>query len=136
VDAARFDLCGLSWGALVALRFALEEPARVRRLAVCAGFASLPRALRALQYALSLAGRELARPMREGARFDVRSQIASLEPPLLVLCGERDRVNRPLLARARDARAASELRADPRRGPCRQRRQPGPVHGRARALLR
>jgi len=96
VDAARFDLCGLSWGALVALRFALEEPARVRRLAVCAGFASLPRALRALQYALSLAGRELARPMREGARFDVRSQITLLESPLLVLYGERDRVNRPL----------------------------------------
>jgi pimeloyl-ACP methyl ester carboxylesterase len=96
VDAARLDLCGLAWGALVALRFALEEPARVRRLAVCAGFASLPRALRALQYALSLAGRELARPMRQGARFDVRRQITSLEPPLLVLCGERDRVNRPL----------------------------------------
>ena len=54
------------------------------------------RALRALQYALSLAGHELSRPKREGARFDVRRQITSLEPPLLVLCGERDRVNRPL----------------------------------------
>ena len=87
------DLCGLSWGGLVALRYALERPERVRSLVVCAGLAYLPRPLRVLQRVLAVAARELAEPMREGARFDVRAQLETLEPPLLVLCGARDLVN-------------------------------------------
>ena len=90
------DLCGLSWGGLVALRYALERPRRVRTLTVCAGLAYLPRPLRALQYVVALTARELAKPMREGARFDVRKEVRTLEVPTLVLCGERDRVNRGL----------------------------------------
>jgi 3-oxoadipate enol-lactonase len=46
------DLCGLSLGALVALRMALDEPDRVRRLVLCAGFASLPLRFRVLQAAV------------------------------------------------------------------------------------
>ncbi|MCZ7589414.1 MAG: alpha/beta hydrolase [Gaiella sp.] len=34
------DLCGLSWGSLVALRFAIDRPERVSRLVLAAGFAS------------------------------------------------------------------------------------------------
>ena len=89
-------MCGLSWGALVALRFALDHPARVRRVAVCAGFAYLPLPLRALQGLLAFGARDLKDAMRQGARFDVRSRLGTLRPPLLVLCGERDRVNRGL----------------------------------------
>ena len=99
LEGGRFDLCGLSWGGLVALRYALEHPERVRSLAVCAAFASLPRPLRILQHLLALPARELARPMREGARFDIRERVSALEPRLLVLCGARDRVNRPLSRR-------------------------------------
>jgi pimeloyl-ACP methyl ester carboxylesterase len=40
---SKIDLCGLSLGALVALRAAVDEPQRIRRLALAAGFASLPR---------------------------------------------------------------------------------------------
>jgi 3-oxoadipate enol-lactonase len=109
------DLCGLSWGALVALRYALERPERVQSLTVTAAFASLPLHLRALQSVMSLAVRvvpraphELARPMREGARFDVRDRLGSLHAPTLVLCGERDRLNlslsRRLAAAIPDAR--------------------------------
>ena len=90
------DLCGLSWGGLVALRYALAHPDRVRTLTVCAGLAYLPAPLRALQYIFALAARGLAKPMREGARFDVRDEVRTLEMPTLVLCGERDRVNRGL----------------------------------------
>jgi len=71
----------------------------VRSLAVCAGLAYLSRPLRVLQSVLAIAARDLAGPMREGARFDVRAQIPTLEPPLLVLCGARDRVNIPLSRR-------------------------------------
>jgi pimeloyl-ACP methyl ester carboxylesterase len=94
------DVCGLSWGSLVALRYALARPERVSRLVLAAGFASLPIHLRMLQYAMSAlvrvvpgAPHELGRPMREGARFDVREQAGRLETPALVLCGERDRLN-------------------------------------------
>jgi pimeloyl-ACP methyl ester carboxylesterase len=109
-DTGLLDLCGLSWGALVALRYALERPERVRSLTVTAGFASLPLPLRVVQLAMSVAVRvvpraphELARPMREGARFDVDDRLDSLRAPTLVLCGARDRLNLPLsraLARA------------------------------------
>src|SRR5207244_9925531 len=87
------DLCGLSWGGLVALRYALERPERVRSLVVCAELAYLPRPLRVLQRVLAVAARELAEPMRDGARFDVRAQLETLEPPLLVTCGRRAPVN-------------------------------------------
>jgi 3-oxoadipate enol-lactonase len=97
------DLCGVSWGSLVALRFAIERPDRVSRLVLTAGFASLPLHLRVFQRVMSVlvrvtprAPHELAPPMREGARFDVREAARRLETPTLVLCGERDRVNLPL----------------------------------------
>jgi 3-oxoadipate enol-lactonase len=109
-EAEVLDLCGLSWGALVALRYGLDRPERVQSLTLVAGFASLPWHLRAFQYAVSAAVRvlpraphELARPMREGARFDARRRLDSLRAPTLVLCGARDRLNLPLsraLARA------------------------------------
>ena len=117
---APFDLCGLSLGALVALRYVGEHPDRVRRLAVCAGFARLPAHLRLLQRGmarlvgllpaarvrkglvsgLSEAHRaaaleevstgDIGRTMREGASFRLERPPPM---PTLVLCGERDRIN-------------------------------------------
>lgn len=94
------DLCGLSWGSLVALRYAIERPERVSRLILTAGFAWLPPHLRAFQHVMSVlvrvvprAPHELAGPMREGARFDMREPARRLETQTLVLCGEGDRVN-------------------------------------------
>lgn len=55
------DLCGLSFGALVALRVAIERPQRVRRLVLAAGFAHLPRRLRALQLLLAAVVRLMPR---------------------------------------------------------------------------
>jgi 3-oxoadipate enol-lactonase len=54
---SKIDLCGLSLGALVALRAAVDEPQRIRRLALAAGFASLPRPHALLQLALGNATR-------------------------------------------------------------------------------
>lgn len=94
------DLCGLSWGSLVALQYAIERPGRVSRLVLAAGLASLPPRLRMFQHVMSVlvrvvpgAPHELAGAMREGARFDVREGARRLEAPTLVLCGERDRVS-------------------------------------------
>jgi pimeloyl-ACP methyl ester carboxylesterase len=117
---APFDLCGLSLGALVALRYAGERPERVRRLVVCAGFVRLPFHLRMLQLAMAGLMRAVPRrvvlnglasavpePHREAARAELdgidapglmRSgasfRLERLLPmPALVLCGERDRIN-------------------------------------------
>lgn len=110
LDEELLDLCGVSWGGLVALRYALERPERVQTLAVTAAFASAPFHLRVLQFAISFAvgivpraPHELARPMREGARFDVRDRVGSLRVPTLVLCGARDRFNLPLSRALADA---------------------------------
>ena len=54
---SKIDLCGLSIGALVALRAAVDEPQRIRRLALSGGFASLPRPHALLQLALGNATR-------------------------------------------------------------------------------
>ena len=107
---AEVDLCGLSLGALVALRAALDQPSRVGRLVLCAGFASLPRRFRLLQSALGAAvavvpGRTLPAGLdrrtvgavfRAGHSFDVSAELDRLTMPVLVLVGERDRPNRRL----------------------------------------
>jgi len=116
------DLCGLSLGALVALRAALDESGCVRRLALCAGFAVLPRPLSLLQSGLGalaalLPGRfrgelggldraTIRAIFREGRRFDIRSELGRLTMPVLVLVGEKDRANRGLSRVLADALGA------------------------------
>jgi 3-oxoadipate enol-lactonase len=124
-----FDLCGLSLGALVALRYAGEHSERVRRLVVCAGIAELPWHLRVLQFGIAGVVRVLPssrvrkrlvsglpadhRPvaLEEIAGIDARAASRTLRTaasfrlarlptmPALVLCGERDRINLKLSRR-------------------------------------
>jgi 3-oxoadipate enol-lactonase len=100
LPAGQVDLCGLSLGALVALRMALEQPERVRRLILCAGFAALPRRYRVLQAAIGFAAglvrKDLRAVFREGRRFDVSRELDRLDLPVVVLVGQRDRANRSL----------------------------------------
>jgi len=120
---APFDLCGLSLGALIALRYAGDHPERVRRLVVCAGIARLPWYFRGLQYGIAgivrvlpsarvrkglvsgLPEQHRTAALQEIAHVDARAASRTLRtaagfklqrlPPMptLVLCGERDRVN-------------------------------------------
>lgn len=82
------DLCGLSLGALVALRAAVDEPERIRRLALSAGFASLPRLHTLLQLALGNATRlmpahvlrgQLVAGIPEAHRETARRETADLD---------------------------------------------------------
>ncbi len=121
--SGRADLCGLSWGSLVALRIAIEQPERVSRLVLTACFASLPPHLRAFQRALAAlvrvvpgAPHDLAAPMREGAGYDVRDRLQRVEAPTLVLCGARDRVNQPLSRRLAALLPGSRLEVIPAAG--------------------
>jgi 3-oxoadipate enol-lactonase len=83
LEEEKIDLGGLSLGALVALRMAVEAPERVHRLAVSAGYASLPGLLALLQLALGGATRlmperalrnqlcaGIAEPYRETAKVE------------------------------------------------------------------
>ncbi len=143
------DLCGLSFGGIVALLYASENPRRVRRLVVAAGLARLPPALRALQILLAAAfralpsrsvaarltegvpephrtvareeiralnGRDAAHAMRGAARIDLREAARSLALPVLVLCGERDRLNMRLSRALADLVPDAELRTIPGAG--------------------
>jgi pimeloyl-ACP methyl ester carboxylesterase len=123
------DLCGLSLGSLVALRMALDRRTRVRRLAVCAGFSSLPLRYRALQAVVGAAA-ALVRPgelghldrrgiravFRAGRRFDISGEVQGLTMPVLVLVGERDRVNRALSSRLAASIGTAELAVVPGAG--------------------
>lgn len=114
------DLCGLSLGALIALRMALDRPERVQHLVICAGFASLPLRYRALQTVIGAAAgvfrKELRVVFREGNRFDVSSELVRLTMPVLVLVGERDHVNRGLAKTLAASLPSAELQVIPGAG--------------------
>jgi len=130
LDAEAVDLCGLSLGALVALRATLDRPARVRRLVLCAGFASLPRRFRLLQWALGAAAalapartlpagldrRTVGAVFRAGRTFDVSRELTRLTIPALVLVGERDRPNLRLSRDLAERLPNAELRVVPGAG--------------------
>ncbi len=83
------DVCGLSLGALVGLRYAAEHPERVARLAVCAGFVRLPSRHRAMQAVVTAAmgllwprrmHRSLASGVRERYREAALEELSALTP--------------------------------------------------------
>ena len=124
------DVCGLSLGALIALRAALDQPSRVRRLVLCAGFASLPRRFKLLQSVLGAAvavapGRTLPAGLdrqtvravfRAGRSFDVSGESDRLTMPVLVLVGEHDRPNLRLSHDLAERLPDAELRIVPGAG--------------------
>lgn len=86
---APVDVCGLSLGALLALTVAASRPQDVHRLVVCAGFAELPRGLRARVRAIALAARvvprgllhaQLVADLPEPHRSRALAEIGSLRP--------------------------------------------------------
>lgn len=92
VHEEKMDLCGLSLGALIALRAAVDAPGRVRRLAVSAGFASLPRSLAFLQLVLGNATRlmpagvlrgQLCAGVTEPHRETAKLETAQLDGPAI-----------------------------------------------------
>lgn len=100
------DICGLSLGAVLALNYALDHPERVNSLALIAPQYKMPRGLLRFQ---NLLFRLMPQAVFEGAglkkrdmlsltgsmlELDFTTQLGALKCPVLVLCGERDRVNR------------------------------------------
>ncbi len=106
------DLCGLSLGAVLAMHYAIEHPKRVRRLALIAPQVKPPRAALALQGAVfrlmperafaqtGLGKWDCIRLCGTMARLDFTDRLSEMACKTLVICGERDRVNRSAARRA------------------------------------
>ena len=101
------DLCGLSYGAMVATRLAADFPERVRRLVLIAGQVRPPRMLmRAQGAALRLvpASRladagvskdRLLQALEMARSADLTDALPKVQAPTLVLVGAKDKANQP-----------------------------------------
>lgn len=99
-------LCGLSLGAVLALHYAIDFPARVQALALIAPQYKMPaRLLRAQDIVFRLMPRrafigtgfqkeDLRRLTHSMAALDFSGSLGKVGCPTLVLCGEKDRANR------------------------------------------
>ncbi|ANS78992.1 Beta-ketoadipate enol-lactone hydrolase [Serinicoccus hydrothermalis] len=101
------DLCGLSYGAMVATRLAADFPERVRRLVLIGGQVRPPRmALRVQGAALKLmpasrlaeAGvskERLLQAMEVTRAADLTDALPQVQAPTLVLVGAKDKTSQP-----------------------------------------
>lgn len=101
------DLCGLSYGAMVATRLAADFPEQVRRLVLIAGQVRPPRLLmRAQSAALKMVpasrladsgvSKERLLQALEAARAtDLSDALPKIQAPTLVLVGAKDKANQP-----------------------------------------
>lgn len=100
-------VCGLSLGAVIAARIAIDHPERVDSLLLSGGQVRPPRALVAAGSALvrvlpdSLAAppgverHRVLEALDEVGRVDLRADLARITAPTLVVCGSRDLANLP-----------------------------------------
>ena len=100
-----FDLCGLSLGAVAALKYAVERPGKVSRLALIAAQYKTSKALIALQDLMfrfmpeknfedvGLSKADFIKLCRSTAEVDLSGELGKVDCPVLLLCGSEDKVN-------------------------------------------
>lgn len=115
-------LCGLSLGAMLTFRIAVDHPERVHSLTLAAGQVKPPRALMAIQnFIMRLLPEKLVAPdgvskaqmlavVQAVARADLSGELSSVAAPTLVLCGSRDRANLPAARAFADGIPNAQLR--------------------------
>lgn len=101
------DLCGLSYGAMVAAQLAADQPERVRRLVLIGGQVRPPRTLMRLQSAAikmiprsrfadsGVSKDQLLRSLSVVRALDLTDVLPRITAPTLVLVGAKDVVNQP-----------------------------------------
>lgn len=116
------DLCGLSYGAMVATRLAADFPERVRRLVLIAGQVRPPRLLMRAQstalrmvpssrFADSGVSKERLLQVLDLARAaDLTEALPRIQAPTLVLVGGKDKANQPGARMLADGIAGAQLR--------------------------
>lgn len=125
----RATVCGHSLGAVVAVQFAARHPTRVSGLVLSAAQAHPNPVLMAAQNAIirllpartftragGVGKRKLVEVLAAAAGSDLRSLLASIRAPTLVLCGARDLVNVPAARAVARGIPGAELRVVPGAG--------------------
>ncbi|WP_109474113.1 alpha/beta fold hydrolase [Ornithinimicrobium cavernae] len=122
------DLCGFSYGAVVATQLAADFPERVRRLVLIAGMVAPPKALMRLQLGMlkmmpasrladsSVSKERLLRTLDVVRAVDLTDALPRIAAPTLVLVGAKDRPNQPAARALAAGIAGAELREVPGAG--------------------
>lgn len=122
------DLCGLSYGAVVATRLAADFPERVRRLVLIAGLVRPPRALMKLQLGMlrmmpasrladsSVSKERLLHTLDIVRDIDLTDALPRITAPTLVLVGSKDKPNQPAARALAEGIPGAELREVPGAG--------------------
>lgn len=116
------ELCGLSLGGVLALRYAIDHPDHVHALVLIGAQYRMPRGLlrfqngvfrlmpeRAFQ-GMGFGKAEVLRLMGSMLDIDLGARLGEIVCPVLVLCGERDRANRRAAEELAGEIAGAELR--------------------------
>ena len=102
----RLHLCGLSLGAVLALDYTIRYPQRVESLVLIAGQYRSPKFLLSMQSLLfslmpasnfaqlGISKEQMLRLNRSMIPLDLSRQLSTVRCPVLLLCGEQDKVNR------------------------------------------
>lgn len=124
----RVDICGLSYGAVVATRLAADFPHRVRRLVLIGGQAQPPRAALRMQATMlrmmsakkladnGVSKERLRRTMELLADVDLTDALSRITAPTLVLVGEKDKPHKAAAEALAAGIAGAELREVPGAG--------------------
>lgn len=122
IGVAAIHLCGLSLGAMIALRFAVDYPDRVLSLTLAAGQIRLPKTLAiaqqvfmslipAKQYVRNGVDKpQMIAALKSARTTDFSRELAAVVAPTLVLCGSKDRLGLPGSRALAEAIANAELR--------------------------
>ncbi len=122
------DLCGLSYGAVIATRMAADFPERVRRLVLIAGMVRPPRALMKVQLQMlkmmpasrladsSVSKERLLRTLDIVREVNLTDALPKITAPTLVLVGEKDKANKPAAQMLAAGISGAQLREVPGAG--------------------
>lgn len=125
---APLSLCGLSLGAVLALHYALDHPERVGSLVLIAPQYRMPKKLLKLQSAVfrcmpaaafgetGLKKNDYLSLTDSMLELDLSKGLERIECPVLVLCGEGDRVNRKAARSLTEALPRAQLQIVPGAG--------------------
>lgn len=102
-----FNLCGLSLGGILALQYAIEHSDRVNALALIGAQASMPKTMLNIQNMafrvmpnsafrrIGFDKADMIHLCKSMTNLDFRPDLKKIRCRVLVLCGERDRANKP-----------------------------------------
>lgn len=104
----QLDLCGLSLGGILALNYTLDFPVKVSSLVLIGAQAKMPTGLLKLQSVvfrclpkqvfteIGLENAETIQLMNSMSSLDFSAELGQINCPTLVVCGSKDKVNRPV----------------------------------------